>query len=214
MLKLVIDNSHTKDKQTQPLPTCRLSCELFDPITEQCGINYNISPDDPLFTARCGDLIYKDDSAAISLNDDMLLNTDETNMDFFEEDLEFDSNDETLFMDYNGHAFDAIKSTYPNKPDFPAQRDDALWYISPNGDFGCWIINQKRNFMTVPSNNSPKEGWVKNVYQSPYPLHDHKSSLPLASRMAWYVDEDGYGQYVLLSNGKISLISSPKPYSW
>jgi hypothetical protein len=69
--------------------------------------------------------------------------------------------------------------------------------------------------MVFPENREKAEfGWTKKVYKSPIPLHDHKSSLSLASKVVWVIDEDSYGQYALLVNGQITSFSSPKPLNW
>ncbi|PGT83270.1 hypothetical protein [Bacillus sp. AFS040349] len=210
-LQLVVNNKNKNKKQD--MPTCRKNCELFDPITEQCGVNYKINPDDPLLTARCGEMIYKDE------NDDSVYipNADNRSIKYtlIEDEFECELEDESMFLEFHGDKFNPITSTYPMKPDYQVNRDDAIWYVSPSGDWGCWIINKsKKRFFTIPSSSEVIKGWTKNVYMSPYPLHDHNSSLSLASRMAWFVDADGYGQYVLIANGKISMIASPKPVNW
>ncbi|MEY8742007.1 hypothetical protein AB9M62_21265 [Bacillales bacterium AN1005] len=61
------------------------------------------------------------------------------------------------------------------------------------------------NFL-VKDVNEVEKGWHENAYRSPIPLHDQKSSLGLASRIAWILDEDGYGQYALVFNGNITTI--------
>ncbi|MFC0273595.1 hypothetical protein ACFFIX_19575 [Metabacillus herbersteinensis] len=208
-LMLVVDNS-SKDK-IKKLPTCRKNCELFDPITNQCGINHNINADDPYLAARCGDMIYKDET-----DDSVFIPHPVENVKvkytLIEDEFECELEDD-FFKEFNGQKFDILNSTYPSQPDYPANRDDAIWYVSPCGKWGAWVVNKsKKRFLTVT--NVVKNGWSTNVYMSPYPLHDHNSSLTLASRMAWFVDEDGYGQYVILGNGKISMISSTRPEGW
>ncbi|MDC3424389.1 hypothetical protein NC797_07695 [Aquibacillus sp. 3ASR75-11] len=208
-LQLVVDNTLNKKERTAP--TCRLNCELFDPVTKECGINHEINPDDPLLAARCGDMIYKDeddDSVYLPEADEQ----SEIEYTLTEEEVDFE--DEMMFMEFNGDKFNAVQSTYPEQPDYPASRDDAIWYISPCGAYGCWIVNKSQKRFMAVTNDKVKSGWSKNVYKSPYPLHNHNTALSLASRMAWYVDEEGYGQYVILANGKISMISSPKPLDW
>lgn len=185
---------------------------MFDTVTGQCGINDDINPDDPV-AARCAEMIYKDSS-----NDSVYLSSHKDNsytkFTLIEDEFEWEYEDESIFYELKGDKFNRVDSTYPHQPDYPSNRDDAVWYVSPDKEWGCWIINKsKQRFMAI-SNNEAKQGWTKNVYKSPYPLHRHKSSLTLASRMAWYVDEDGYGQYVILANSNISMISSPKPENW
>ncbi|MGN7299469.1 hypothetical protein [Ferdinandcohnia sp. SAFN-114] len=209
-LKLVVNND---DKKEKTFPTCRHNCELFDSVTGQCGINDDINPDDPFVAARCGEMIYKDpsdDSVYVPPHQE----NSYTKFTLIEDEFEWEYEDESIFYELKGDKFNRVDSTYPLQPDYPSNRDDAVWYVSPDKEWGCWIINKsKQRFMAI-SNNEAKPGWTKNVYKSPYPLHNHKSSLTLASRMAWYVDEDGYGQYVILANGNVSMISSLKPENW
>lgn len=206
VLRLVIDNTDKKKKET--LPTCRLNCELFDHVTGKCGINHDINPDDPYLAARCGDMIYR-----AELDDfDIFWDMEKIEPHELEEDIIDDfAND--IFFEFNGEIFEEKTSKYPTEPDYPSNRDDAVWYVSPCKTFGCWIINKsKKRYRVVSKDQEVKVGWNKNVYKSPYPLHNHNASKTIASRMAWYVDEEGYGQYVMLHNGKISMITSPKPF--
>jgi hypothetical protein len=109
-----------------------------------------------------------------------------------------------------------VNSLYPLQPDRPLQRDDAVWFTSTCISFGCWILNKsKKKFVVVSNNtNAPEQGWSEYVYKSPYPLHNHNSPLAAASRLAWYVDEDGFGQYVMLINGEIATFTFKKPKNW
>ncbi|MCC3358971.1 hypothetical protein [Bacillus sp. REN16] len=208
-LRLAVDN--TKNKNSSP--TCRNNCELFDPLSEQCGIHNNINANDPALIFRCGDVIYKEQNNFIA-NYPLPTNNDLNNLSLHEDEFESQYYDESTFFEIMGVKFDETKSTYPSIPDYPATRNDAIWYIDPKKEWGCWIINKsKQRFMAV-NEGTLIQGWAKNVYKSPYPRHNHNASLPLASKMAWYVDEDGYGQYVILSNGNISMISIPKPDYW
>jgi hypothetical protein len=210
MVKLVVNNK-AKSKSKNPSLTCRNNCELFDEITGTCSIHHGIDPDNPLIALRCGEIIYKEvNSHQRVFNPSKMIKYT-----LIEEEADYTFDDQEVFLELMGDKFDPSKSRYPLSPDFPSRRDDAIWYVSPDQTFGCWIINKsKRRFVTVPKDNSVEFGWSKKVYKSPFPLHDHKASKSLASRMAWYVDEDGYGQYVILLNGKISMISAPKPRNW
>ncbi|QAS54862.1 hypothetical protein [Halobacillus litoralis] len=209
MLKLIVDNTHLEDEYTAP--TCRANCELFDPITEECGVKHNINPDDPLLASRCGDMIYKDEEdTSVYLPSTPDFEGEALIEDGFEEDLE-----EEMFLTLNGETFDELQSKYPVEPDYPSKREDATWFISNDKSFGCWLINKsKKRFMVIENEKYPEKGWSRNIYKSPYPLHDHKAALEIASKMAWYVDEEGYGQYVLLCNGKVSMLSATKPINW
>lgn len=206
MLKLVVDNRRKKsDKNTV---TCRNSCDLFDEITGKCSINKNLNVDSPYETARCGFFLERDS---------MVLPIEHTRFKFslMEEESDELLDDEEIFHQLMGKSVYKETYTYPMKPDFSSNREDANWFVSPCETYGCWIVNLYRKPMIFPKNKTDAEkGWSNKVYKAPIPLHDHKSSVSIASKMAWVVDEDGYGQYGLLVNGKISTISSPRPANW
>lgn len=200
MIRLVVNNTHVNKDYL----TCRNSCELFDEITTKCAIKDNVNVDDRMEVLRCGHFIDKSE-----------INTKGFRFSLIEDEGNFDFDDENLFHEFLGEKFKREDSMYPLQPDFPSKRNDAIWYVSPKKDFGCWIINKsKRKLVSLPKDDELEYGWGKNVYKSPIPFHDHKASLSLASKMAWYIDEEGFGQYVLLTNGQISQISKPKPKNW
>ncbi|MFT9493861.1 hypothetical protein [Anaerosolibacter sp.] len=189
--------------------TCRNSCELFDSITESCSIKERVNVDSAFEASRCGHFFQKSPE-----------NVQPKRMPSFkfsliEEDQDYLLDDEEIFHELIGNKFDKKESTYPLQPDFPSKRVDASWYVSPCQTYGCWIINNYKKPLPLPTEiDQAEKGWGKKVYRSPIPLHDHKTSLSLASKIAWVIDEEGYGQYSLLVNGKISTISSPKPSNW
>lgn len=206
MLKLVVDNNRNINLNNDI--TCRNSCDLFDEITGKCSINKNINVDSPYEAARCGFFLSK--------NEMSMPKKDQVGFRFslIEEEADYLLDDEEIFHELVGKSLKK-NYTYPLKPDFSSSRDDAFWYVSPCRQYGCWIINQCKKPIPLPKNKSEAEmGWSKRVYKSPIPLHDHKSSLSIASKMAWVIDEEGYGQYALLVNGEISSISCPKPVNW
>lgn len=187
MLQLVVNNNQQK-------LCCKNSCELFDSITNECGVRKNIDPSSSKTVYQCADFIPKQHVTAPS----------------FEEELFMDEEEDYVFQEFQGEKRSESTSLYPVQPDSSANRDDAIWYVAPDQSFGCWIINHyQKRFMPVQT--VVEEGWAKNIYKSPVPLHDHGSPQPIASKMAWYVDREGFGQYVLLANGRISYISAPNP---
>lgn len=197
MLSLVVNND-TKKKLHQ---TCRTQCQLFDDITNSCSIKLNVDVDNPRAFYQCGHVLLKDDMPNAEFD--------------FAMEEEWVIEDEDVFHELWGDRFNQESSQYPLRPDFPSKRSDAIWYVSPDQTFGCWIVNQsKHKFLSVPALGEVESGWSKHVYKSPFPLHDHHSSACLCSKIVWLVDEDGFGQYVLLMNGKISEISYPKPKDW
>lgn len=205
MLKLVVDNSKTTQSN---IVTCRNSCELFDSITERCSVKNNVNVDSAYETSRCGLFLHK-----------ATMDVPQSHMDLkfslIGEEDDYIIDDEEVFHELIGNEFRSDLSTYPLHPDYPSRRDDATWYVSPDETFGCWIINKFNRPQIVPSSiEKAEKGWTNRVYKSPFPLHDHKSALSIASRIAWVIDEEGYAQYSLLVNGRISTLSSPKPANW
>lgn len=207
MLRLVVDNSQINYNN---LTTCRNSCDLFDEKTGQCSINKGLDVDSAYEVARCGFFIYRESMELKKENKPV-----HQRFSLIEEDADYLLNDEEIFHQLIGKSVLKEKYTYPVEPDFSSFRDDARWFISQCGTYGCWVVNLYKKPLSIPkSKEIAEKGWSSKVYKSPIPLHDHKSSLSIASKMAWVIDEDGFGQYALLVNGKISSISSPKPINW
>lgn len=189
--------------------TCRNSCELFDGITESCSIKEKVNVDIAFEASRCGHFLQKAPETF------PLKKTPSFKFSLIEEEDDYLIDDEEIFHELIGSKFDKRESTYPLQPDFPSKREDASWYVSPSGTYGCWIINNYIKPLPLPVDiDQAEKGWSKKVYRSPIPLHDHKTSISLASKIAWVIDEEGYGQFSLLVNGKISTISVPKPSNW
>ena len=207
MLSLVIDN--TKNTKATESITCRNSCDLFDENTESCSINQNVDMDSSNEVARCGFFLSKESMKTSNKN--------HMNFKFslIEEEANYLLDDPEVFYQFVGKNVFKEEYTYPKEPDFSSLREDAKWFISPCGTYGCWIISLCNKPMSFPaSREKAVVGWSKKVYKSPIPLHDHKTSISLASKMCWVIDEEGYGQYALLTNGTISSLASPKPIDW
>lgn len=202
LLRLVVDN-RTKVNNDK-LITCRNSCELFDDITNSCSIKQNVKVDSPHEAMRCGHFIPRLSQKSGDFRFKLI---------GYEEDFIVDDDD--IFHELIGQSFNEETSTYPLQPDFPSKNPNAVWYVSPDQKYGCWIVNEYKKPLEIPTSiETAVKGWANKVYKSPVPLHNHKTSLSLASKIAWYIDKDGYGQYVLLVNGKISTLSFPKPPNW
>lgn len=201
-LKVVVDNTVKQNEVKKEMKTCRTHCFYFDSRTQKCGIFSNIKADDPKTVYRCQRFSdWTEESEEI--------------YELIEDEFTVEFEDEKFLFELMGDKFSQKNSKYPLEPDFNSNRDDAVWYVSPNKSFGCWMINKsKKRFVGVSLERRAEIGWIKKIYKSPFPLHDHESSTPLKSRMAWYVDEQGWGQYVLLVNGKIEMLSAPKPSNW
>ncbi|MBT2663877.1 hypothetical protein [Bacillus sp. ISL-45] len=174
MLKLIIDNTYLGQ-------TCRFKCDLFDDITEQCSIRKTNRIDDPETLCSCKYFIPKGWS--------------ETEKNYLQNN-KLEQLQDGCNLDYK---------LYPEEPLEESKRDDAIWYKSLCGKYGCWIINHssKKFFAVSNLSNGFVSGKGRRVYKSPFPLHDHKAPLVIASKVAWYVNEEGYGKYVLLNNGEI-----------
>ncbi|RHW36075.1 hypothetical protein D1B31_18530 [Neobacillus notoginsengisoli] len=205
MLKLVVDNGQLNNN----LPTCRKSCDLFDEITGQCSISQGLDVDSPYEAARCGFFMHRE---SMAIEENLPIHK---RFSLIEEDADYLLDDEEIFHQLVGKSVLKEHYSYPSEPDFSSLRKDATWFISPCGTYGCWIVNLYKSLLSIPQDKeAAQKGWSNKVYRSPIPLHDHKSPLSIASKMAWVIDEDGYGQYAMLVNGKISQISAPKPVNW
>lgn len=196
MIKLVIDNTNRQPIQV----TCRNSCDLFDYITESCSILEDINVDSIFETSKCSFF---------------LMTNPNDNPSSFEEKADFQFDSPEIFHELIEKKILKESFTYSNEPDFPNSRDNAVWYISKCTTYGCWIVNNYKKPLPVPTSfEVAKKGWAKRVYKSPVPLHDHESPLSLTSIIAWIVDEEGYGQYALLINESIASVAFPKPSYW
>ncbi|MEX3623615.1 hypothetical protein [Viridibacillus arvi] len=217
MLKLVSDNT-SKNILDEPInngtsyKTCKKNCVLFNREQNCCpifkGLNYN----EPNVVKRC--MEFTDIQETESLYNESDLNkivdtsmkdngTAETDSDFlFELIGERTSENER-------------RTNYPVEPEisFDQSMPGLHWYVSPNNTFGCWIkSNYKKTYGVIPtSKENAVKGWTDNIYRSPIPLHDHCASESLKTRMCWFVDEDGWGQYTVIVANQIKFITYPKP---
>lgn len=208
MLKLVIDNT----KQKRCYKTCRNNCELFNETFQLCPILKDVDYDNPLITKRCQDFREK------AFSNEMDQNAADIIDELFDL-LEGDGTEEEEHFVFSVQGEKLVDNpNYPFAPHLPfhLKIPDLYWYVSPCKTFGCWIWNEsKRKCMNVYSNvEQVEKGWAKGVYRSPVPLHDHKSSKQLISRVCWYIDEDGWGQYGIIIGNKIGYLVNPKPHTW
>ncbi|NRG31732.1 hypothetical protein [Niallia circulans] len=180
-MSLVVDNTKNAKEISY---TCRNSCDLYDVLTESCSIKNKVDVDNPLVVTKCSRYL-----PTSSLEIDIKINQKE--LDGLEE-------EEISYPEIQGQIETLEKSCYPFKPDFPAGRTDANWYVSPCQEYGCWIVNDYKKPIVLVSPNPGEK-----VYKSAVPLHNHNASIGLASRIAWYIDENGIGRYVTLLNGHI-----------
>jgi hypothetical protein len=179
LLKLIIDNTKL---------TCRLHCQLFDEITEKCSIKQEIEMDNPKSLNECEYFLVKEKK--------------------HQEPTQLKNINHGLLKFHENWKNQESESFYPFYPDETANREDALWFVSPCKEYGCWVINHSNNrLMAVNPFKNNGKAEKERIYKSPYPLHNHQAPLSLASNMAWYVKGDGYGKYVLLKDGEIVHLS-------
>lgn len=205
-LTLVTDNT-IKDidtnevKNSSNCKTCRANCVLFNKKHESCPIFKGLDYDDPTVVKRC--MEFNDIATTESLYT-------ETLNDGFKKDTEMDFLFNLVGVD--NHTND---SSYPIEPEirFDETMEGIYWYVSPDKSFGCWVKrHNKLPFSVLPNSREEAEkGWVDNIYRSPLPLHDHQASQSLKTRMCWFVDSEGWGQYTLIVANKIKFITYPKP---
>lgn len=197
MLKLVV-NQELKENA----PTCSTHCTMFDPISNQCALYSNIDTEKPSVFARCQ---YK---IPIASNNKQLSPFTKPHRLKEIEIVRAEDENHDEWPEFAGTKASS-SSNYPFSPDVDIKRSDAQWFVSPDQSFGCWIINHSRKRLIVVENDLTSING-KRAYSSLFPLHDHKAAASLASHMCWYVDQDGLGQYVLVGDGNIMLVSSPK----
>lgn len=197
MIKLVVDNTKLNSKKN---PTCKDTCSLYDPIMQQCGVFNEVDIKSTDTYARCQ---VKIPHNSIRPNQR------------FDKELEEHISNSSYPEWYEAAGEDEkepSEESYPFRPsNSQGQRNDTTWYFDPEGRFGCWILNHSNKKLSAIDKSGPEMGWGDTVYKSPVPLHDHQAPIPLCSKMCWYVDKEGYGQYVLMDKGIVKMISQPKP---
>ncbi|GGM34585.1 hypothetical protein GCM10011351_20740 [Paraliobacillus quinghaiensis] len=196
MLRL-ITNNNVERKTDQK--TCATHCAMYDAFTEECAIWKGVDTTNPQYFASCKDQINYESIEQVE---------EERHSDFEEPIAEEGMIDTFETLCYQGEPSVEIDYQYPLAPDIDSNRDDAIWYVAPDQSFGCWIVNHsEQTLMSVDKIYRNKQLSKKGkTYASPYPLHDHQSSISLASNICWYVDEDGIGAYRFLMSGEIFLL--------
>ena len=185
------------------LPTCASHCELYDPIHQICSIyGETKAPNDPKTALTCENILYKSDISLYERVVTEVVKQEETDIwetsDMFEQHLP---------------AMKTRKSNYPFEPDIVCPINGAYWYTSPCGTFGCWIMQERRQLMRIPTIEEVKDGkdTFPNHYRSPIPLHNHAAHEFLRSYMVWYVHSNGIGEYrVIQGDGTLSPSLIPK----
>lgn len=209
--KIIPFQPRKKDALLLSKRTCN-KCLLYDNTTQACGIFDGVDTTQAKTAINCNSFFNEDETIDSS---DYLAMTDELTLHDFEYTILGDTEEEdekvTPQFLFELRGYQAPEdSKYPLQPDIPQPRNDAMWYVSPDQTFGCWIINQyTKKFMIA----DVQPAIISRVYKSLIPLHDHEAKESLQSQMAWYVNEDGIGQYVLLNQkGKIVYLSERKHY--
>lgn len=185
------------------------NCLLFDETTKECGIFDGVNTNIVKTAMNCNTFIAydfenKNPSPFYCVDDSLTI--DDFKMTLLG-DIEEDDEEVTpeFLFQLRGYK-KPNESNYPFTPDVPQVREDAIWYVSPDQTFGCWLINNYSKKFVV-AGTFEKQQIVNGVYKSLIPLHDHQSSESLRSQIAWYVNKEGSGQYVLLNHkGKIIYI--------
>ncbi|WP_051240066.1 hypothetical protein [Pontibacillus halophilus] len=207
-----VDFNNKKSVKENDIERSCSNCVLYDLFTNRCSVFDGIDTSIPETALRCNS--YLADEGLQGNNDywneasDDLTEDEGDDYEFTIVEDEFTATvDSDYFFSIQGQKH--IKnSKYPQQPDIPTTREDALWYVSPNNEFGAWIINTNPKRF-VDTNELSLVAASERTYSSPYPLHNHKASEGLRNFMCWYVNEQGVGQYTLLINGNISFITDP-----
>lgn len=158
---------------------CRMECDLYDDLTDLCSISVDADISNPAIISSCRYFLSRK-MVKTSLNETavkQLIQKGSVNTD-----------DNWL---------------YPLFPDEPAEREDAVWFVSPCTNYGCWIINHSKQGLIGLSSSPTLFAEDAKTYRSLHPLHNHNAPITLASRVVWYVNRQGYGAYMLLNKGKL-----------
>ncbi|RUS44906.1 hypothetical protein [Cohnella sp. AR92] len=93
-------------------------------------------------------------------------------------------------------------------------RDDMVWYVNEEAGFGTWIIN--KSALSIQENEERVWGWSPFVRKSTAPIHEplNLTQKEMRHHLAWIVDEEGYGQYGLVTNTGEQWVPHPRPSGW
>jgi hypothetical protein len=103
---------------------------------------------------------------------------------------------------------------YPDVQPCNPVRCDIVWYVNHQFDYGTWVINSSKQRIT--ENGELVWGWSPFVRKSSAPVHEplNLTQREMRNHVAWIVDEDGYGQYGLVTNTGDLWVPHPKPDNW
>jgi hypothetical protein len=108
-----------------------------------------------------------------------------------------------------------IYSGYPIEPPCKPFREDMIWYTDEKKQFGVWIINQSDKEVIL--NENIEFGWSPFIRRSTAPPHEpvHIQTVEMRKQLVWIVDEDGYGQYGMITkNEKTIWVPNKRPKDW
>jgi hypothetical protein len=105
--------------------------------------------------------------------------------------------------------YDGYPKMFPCDP----IRSDMVWYVSNQG-YGTWVINQSKK--EIAQEAEMTWGWSPFVWKSTVPVHEpfNLRQKEMRNHIAWIVDEDGYGQYGLVTNGGDLWVPHARPDNW
>ncbi|CAG7651514.1 hypothetical protein ACFQI7_28135 [Paenibacillus allorhizosphaerae] len=114
----------------------------------------------------------------------------------------------------NDGYWDTLYEGYPMLPPSLAPIKDAVWYVG--GDhkhFGVWLLNQSNKPVTKVDGHF---GWNPLVRKSVAPPFEpvNISDTAQRKRIAWIVDENGYGQYGMIMENGYVWVPAPRPQHW
>jgi len=109
---------------------------------------------------------------------------------------------------------ETVYEGYPFSAPCDPLRKGMLWYVNEKKNFGVWVINDSQH--DIFENDDILFGWSPFVRFSTAPPHEpiNITSAQLRERLAWYVDEDGYGQYAVIKNSGDLWIPKERPEAW
>lgn len=210
MLKLVHKRKETKKEEIQFKKTCKKSCTLYNDKLQTCPMFKGLDYNDPNIVKRCLEFTDREETESLYNEEDNI-----SILSLIEEQTE--EGDLGFQFEVSGRNRMNSDDLYPLQPNGVRHNPEHFyWFVSPDQTYGCWIKKQNNNTVySIPSNReSAQKGWADNIYKSPIPLHDHKASESLQSRMCWFVDNEGWGQYTVIIANDISFLTFPKPPNW
>ncbi|MYL35440.1 hypothetical protein GLW08_21395 [Pontibacillus yanchengensis] len=103
---------------------------------------------------------------------------------------------------------------YPIEPPCEPIREDMLWYVNEQKQFGVWVLNLSDQNIVL--NQEFEFGWSPFVRKSTAPPHEpvHIQSKEMRHQLTWIVEEDGYGQYGMIQKDGTLWLPETRPKEW